>query len=76
MEKFDEIVASHHTLAKLEARNGYSVLIGLDKILGIGNTSLLSRDLLLALKNKNIRYLYQAKAQSSWGFITNQWRTK
>jgi len=47
----------------------------LDKILGIGNTLLLSLDLLLALKNNNIRYLYQDKAQSSWGFITNQWRT-
>jgi hypothetical protein len=55
--------------------NGYSILIGLDKILGIGNSSLLSSELLLALKEKNIRYLYQAIAQSSLGFITNQWKS-
>ena len=56
-------------------RNGYSILIGLDKILGIGNTTILSQELLLALKIQNIFYLYQTKAQSSWGYISNQWRS-
>jgi hypothetical protein len=55
--------------------NGHSVLIGLDKILGIDDSSLLSQDLLVALKNKNIRYLFQARAQSSLGFITDQWKS-
>jgi hypothetical protein len=55
--------------------NGCSVLIGLEKILGMGNTSLLSSELLLALKNHHIRYLYQAKAQTSWGFVIDQWRS-
>jgi hypothetical protein len=55
--------------------NGCSVLIGLDKILGIGNASILSQEILLVLKNQNIRYLYQAKAQSSWGYIIDQWRS-
>jgi hypothetical protein len=32
--------------------NGYSILIVLDKILGIGNTTILSHELLLALKIK------------------------
>jgi hypothetical protein len=54
---------------------GNSVLIGLDKILGIGNTSFLSRELLLVLKNLNIHYLYQAKAQSSWGYVIDQWKS-
>jgi hypothetical protein len=26
------------------------------------------------LKNKNIRYLFQARAQNSMGFITDQWK--
>jgi hypothetical protein len=55
--------------------NGYSILIGLDKILGIGNTTILSQELLLALKIQNIHYLYQTKAQSSWGYISDQWRS-
>jgi hypothetical protein len=55
--------------------NGYSILIRLDKILGIVNSSLLSSELLLDLKDKNVRYLYQAIAQSSLGFITNQWKS-
>jgi hypothetical protein len=51
------------------------VLIGLDKILGIGNASILSQDILMVLKNQNIFYLYQVKAQSSWGYVIDQWRS-
>jgi hypothetical protein len=52
--------------------NGHSMLIGQDNIMGIDDSSLLSQDLLVALKNKNIRYLFQARAHTSMGFITNQ----
>jgi hypothetical protein len=45
--------------------NGCSILIALDKILGMGKTYLLSIELLLALKTHHIRYLYQANAQTS-----------
>jgi hypothetical protein len=55
--------------------NGQSVLIGQDKILGIGNPSLLSPDLLLVLKDKNIRYLYQARAQNLQGCYIAQWKS-
>jgi len=48
-------------------------LIGVDKILGIGDSSFLSQELLLALKHKYVCYLYQARAFSSSGFITDQW---
>jgi hypothetical protein len=48
---------------------GDAILIGLDKILGIGSNSLLSQELLLVLRNQNIHYLYQAKMQSSRGYI-------
>jgi hypothetical protein len=75
LEKLVEVASSHHSLAKLEPGNGHSVLIGLDKILGIGDSSLLSQELLMALKNKDICYLYQARAQSSTGFITDQWKS-
>jgi hypothetical protein len=74
LEKFDEIVPLITHWISWNPGNGISVLIGMDKILGIGDSSLLSQDLLVALKNKNICYLYQARAQSSLGFITEQWK--
>jgi hypothetical protein len=55
--------------------NGFSIHIGKDNILDIGNATKLSQDLLLALKTQNVSYLYQAKAQSSRGFVSDQWRT-
>jgi hypothetical protein len=55
--------------------NGHSIYIGLDKILGLDRSSLLSNDLREALKACNINLLYQAFAQHSCGFITNQWRS-
>jgi hypothetical protein len=55
--------------------NGTSILIGLDKIMGIDNSSLLSLELRGVLKACNITFLYQASAQASLGFIANQWKT-
>lgn len=56
-------------------RNGHSVLIGMDKIQGMGDSSLLSQELLVALKHNDIHYLYQARALSSSDFITDQWKS-
>jgi hypothetical protein len=55
--------------------NGSSILIGLDKIFGIGNSSLLSIELQLSPKERKLWHLYQDKYQSSLGFITNQWKS-
>jgi hypothetical protein len=54
--------------------SGHSVLIGKDLILGMGNSSLLSRELLTVLKHKNISYLYQARGINMPGIITTQWK--
>jgi hypothetical protein len=43
--------------------------------LGLDNSSLLSLELRGALKACNITFLYQASAQTSLGFITNQWKS-
>jgi len=55
--------------------NGTTILIGLAKNLGLDSSSLLSIDLRGPLKARNITFLYQAYAQNSWGFISNQWRS-
>jgi hypothetical protein len=55
--------------------NGQSILIGQDKILGSGTLSLLSSDLLLVLKDRNIRYLYQARAHNLQGCYIAQWKS-
>jgi hypothetical protein len=44
------------------------------QILGLGYASLLSQDLLSALKIKNIRYLFQSSAQTSMGYVIAQWK--
>jgi hypothetical protein len=41
--------------------SGYSVLIGKDMIMELGNTSILSQELISSLKQKNITFLYQAR---------------
>jgi hypothetical protein len=50
------------------------VLIGKDLILGLGNSSLLSHELLSTLKKKNITYLYQASGSSRPGTICSEWK--
>jgi hypothetical protein len=55
--------------------NGFSIHIGKDNILDIGTPTKLSPELILALKIQNINFLYQAKAQSSRGFVCVQWRS-
>jgi hypothetical protein len=43
-------------------------------ILGMGNTSLLSQELLTSLKQRNICFLYQARGSIRPGTICSQWK--
>jgi hypothetical protein len=53
---------------------GHSVQLGRDRILGLGNSSYLSQNLLFILKQKNITLLYQARGINWSGFISSQWK--
>jgi hypothetical protein len=61
-------------LVELEPRVWSFVLIGKDMILGLGNTSFLSQELLFSLKQKNITFLYQARGIIRPGTISSQWK--
>jgi hypothetical protein len=54
--------------------SGHSVIIGKDKILGLGNFSLLSQELLASLKWRNIYFLFQARGSIRPGTICAQWK--
>jgi hypothetical protein len=43
---------------------GDSIIVGKDKILGLGKDSILSTELVFFLNNKNVYYLYQASQVS------------
>jgi hypothetical protein len=49
-------------------------VIGKDMILGLGNTSLLSQEILTSLNKRNIFFLYQAKGNIYLGTICSQWK--
>jgi cbb3-type cytochrome oxidase subunit 1 len=53
----------------------HSVIVGKDCILGLGNFSFLSPQLLTSLKFNNIRYLYQARGTYRTGFLSVSWKT-
>lgn len=55
--------------------NGQSILLGQDIILSNGSISLLSPELLVVLRDKNLRYLYQARAQNPEGFYIDRWKS-
>jgi hypothetical protein len=53
--------------------NGQSILIGKDCILGMGQSAILSEELIEAINRKGIYYLFQAKALAQVGRITSNW---
>jgi hypothetical protein len=55
--------------------NGQSILLGQDIILGNGSISFLSPELLVVLRDRNLRYLYQARAQNHEGFYIDRWKS-
>jgi len=54
---------------------GDAIVIGLDKVLGMGNCSILTHELIEELRAHNIYFLYQAKFHHNRGFVTNQWKS-
>jgi hypothetical protein len=64
LEEPSEVLAFDYSLAELEPGSGHSVLLGLDNILGLGNSSFLSHQLISELKRNNMVYLYQAIGKS------------
>jgi hypothetical protein len=61
-------------LVELELGSSQSVLIGKDMIMGLGNSSLLSHELLTSLNQKNISFLYQARGCPRPGTIFSVWK--
>jgi hypothetical protein len=55
--------------------SGHSVLLGLDYILGLGNSSFLTRQLITELNRNNMVYLYQALGESRPGYLSDHWKT-
>jgi hypothetical protein len=53
--------------------NGHSILIGKDCILGMGQSAILSEELIETINRKGIYYLFQAKALTQVGRITSNW---
>ena len=52
-----------------------SILIGKDRILGMGDAAILSGDLISALNLKGVHYLYQASCEPCPGMICSNWFT-
>ena len=48
-------------------------MIGKDRILGMGDATLLSEELLVAINGKGIFFLYQAQKEAQVGIITLNW---
>jgi hypothetical protein len=55
--------------------SGHSIFIGLDSILDLGCSSLLSGHLLSELKRNNVVYLYQALGERRPGVLSEHWKT-
>jgi hypothetical protein len=53
--------------------SGHSIIIGKDLILGMGSKAFLSDDLVQALNQKNVHYLYQASRVLRPGTICSTW---
>jgi hypothetical protein len=53
--------------------SGHHVQLGRDRILGMGNSSFLSQNLLSILKQKNITLLYQARGPTRPDSFSSQW---
>jgi len=54
---------------------GHSIRIGEDEILGLGNNSLLSLELIITLQQRSIYYLYQARGSGRTGVVLAQWKS-
>jgi hypothetical protein len=53
--------------------DGKSIVIGKDRILGMGDAVLLSKELLVSINRKGIFFLYQAQKEAQVGRITLNW---
>jgi hypothetical protein len=54
---------------------GESILIGKDRILGMGDAAILSEELISTLNQKGVHYLYQAYCEPRRGMICSNWYT-
>jgi hypothetical protein len=54
-------------------KDGKSIVIGKDRILGLGDAALLSEELLAAINRKGIFFLYQVQKEAQVGRITQNW---
>jgi hypothetical protein len=53
--------------------DGKSILIGKDRILGMGDAAILSDELISVINRKGLFYLFQAQTGSQVGRITQNW---
>jgi hypothetical protein len=56
--------------------SGHSILIGKDRVLGIGLSAILSEELIQAINRKGVYYLYHATCEPRAGMVCSNWLTR